>query len=204
MLIYDDSFVAVMTATSDEATALGARAYGSEHVLLGLLAAGDGLTQQVARTFPDLTATAVREAVHGGLDDAPHLARLGIDVHAPEGASRAEGPAGGRRPRTKHAPELQAALNRATATWGHLRKTGALPKESTLSSAVLWLAVLEPSARAPRLLEAMGIDPDGVRVAVLSALVAPGEPVPTWPDEVPVGPVTRLVHRVFGRTNVAG
>ena len=32
-----------MTATQAEATALGARAYGSEHVLLGLLAADDDL-----------------------------------------------------------------------------------------------------------------------------------------------------------------
>ena len=38
MLMYDDSFVAAMTATTDEATMLGARMYGSEHVLLGLLA----------------------------------------------------------------------------------------------------------------------------------------------------------------------
>lgn len=203
MLMYDDSFVAVMTATQDDATALGARAYGSEHVLLGLLAFDDDLTQQVVRSFPDLTTSAVRAAVRGAVDDAPHLARLGLTAHDPAATARADGTAGGVRPRNKHTPELQSALNQASAKWGHLRDTHALPKERKLTSAILWLAVLEPSARAPRLLGAMDVDPDGVRTAVLSALMPAGAVVPTWPTEPPVGPVTRLVQRVFGRTNVA-
>ncbi|MBI9113692.1 Clp protease N-terminal domain-containing protein [Sanguibacter suaedae] len=198
MLMYDDSFVAVMTATKDEATALGARDYGSEHVLLGLLAADDDLTRRVVPSFPDLTTTAVRSAVQGSLDDAPHLARLGLATADPVSPA-----ATGKPPRTKHTPELQSALNRATAKWGRLRKTGALPKERKLTSAVLWLAVLEPSARAPRLLHAMGIDPDAVRTAILSALVPAGSHVPEWPTETPAGPVTRLFHRLFERTNIA-
>lgn len=204
MLMYDDSFVAVMTATKGEATALGARAYGSEHVLLGLLASDDDLTQQITRSFPDLTAGAVRAAVRGAVDDAPHLARLGLTAHNPAIiTAHSYGAAGGVRPRNKHAPELQSALNQATAKWGHLRHTRALPKERKLTSAVLWLAVLEPSARAARLLGAMEVDPDGVRTAVLSALMPAGAVVPTWPAEPPVGPVTRVVQRVFGRTIVA-
>lgn len=203
MLMYDDSFVAVMKATRDEATALGARAYGSEHVLLGLLASDDDLTQQVMRSFPDLTTSAVREAVRGAVDDAPHLTRLGLTAYDPVVTARAEGAAGWRRPRNKHTPELQSALNEASTRWGHLRETHALPKERKLTSAVLWLAVLEPSARAPRLLGAMEIDTDAVRTAVLSALVPAGTAVPPWPTAPPVGPVTRLVQRVFGRTNVA-
>ena len=82
MLMYDDSFVAAMTATTDEATALGARIYGSEHVLLGLLVAHDHVTQHVVDMFPALTAPAVREAVRAALDDAPHLARLGLTLPA--------------------------------------------------------------------------------------------------------------------------
>lgn len=204
MLMYDESFVAAMTATKDAATALGARAYGSEHVLLGLLASDDDLTLQVARSFPGLTAGAVRAAVSGAVDDAPHLARLGLTAHNPAIiTARAEGTAGGLRPRTKHAPELQSALNQATVKWGHLRRTHALPKERKLTSGVLWLAVLEPSARAARLLGAMEVDPDGVRTAVLSALVPAGVEVPTWPVEPPVGPITRVVQRVLGRTIVA-
>ena len=203
MLMYDDSFVAVMTATRDEATALGARAYGSEHVLLGLMAADDDLTHQVVRSFPELTTSAVRTAVRGAVDDAPHLARLGLTVHDPAVTARADGAAGRGRPRNKHTPELQSALNQATAKWGHLRETHALPKERKLTSAILWLAVLEPSARATRLLDAMEVDPVGVRTAVLSALVPAGNAAPAWPREPPVGPVTRLVQVIFGRTNVA-
>jgi hypothetical protein len=203
MLMYDASFVAVMTATKDEATALGARDFGSEHVLLGLLASADDLTQRVVRSFPDLTASAVRAAVRGALDDAPHLARLGLSAPDPAVTARAEGATGGGPPRNKHTPELQSALNQATAKWGRLRRAHALPKERKVSSAILWLAVLEPSARASRLLRAMEVDPDGVRTAVLVALVPAGAAVPTWPAEPAVGPVTRLVQWVFGRTNVA-
>ena len=205
MLIYDDAVVAVMTATKDEATALGARDYGSEHVLLGLLAADDDLTQQVVASFPDLTTSAVRAAVRGAVDDAPHLARLGITIAAPDpSATTPPGDAQGTvPPRTKHTPELQSALDEATAKLAHLRRTQAVPKERKVGSAVLWLAALEPSARASRLLHAMGVEPDGVRTAVLAALVPAGAAVPPWPADPPVGPVFRLVRRVFGRTNVA-
>lgn len=202
MLMYDDSFVAVMTATTDEATALGARTYGSEHVLLGLLTAHDHVTQHVVDRFPGLTAPALREAVREALDDAPHLARLGISLPVASATAPSDGAARGTRPRTKHTPELQSALNQATAKWAHLRHTGAIPKERRVSSAVLWLAVLEPSARGRRLLEAMDIDPDGVRTAVLSAVVPTGAAVPTWPTEVPVGPVTRFTRWVFGHLNL--
>ncbi|WP_249379726.1 Clp protease N-terminal domain-containing protein [Actinotalea sp. K2] len=202
--MYDESFVAVMTATTNEATALGAHAYGSEHVLLGLLASDDELTQKVVRAFPGLTTASVRDAVLGAVDDAPHLARLGLTAHDPAVTVPAEREGSGTRPRTKHTPELQAALNRATVKWGHLRRTRAVPNEGKVSSAVLWLGVLEPSARVPRLLDAMGIDPDDVRTAVLSALVPPGAAVPMWPAEVPAGPITRLLHRVLGRTIVDG
>lgn len=203
MLMYDDSFVAVMAATKTEATALGARDYGSEHVLLGLLAADDHLTQQVVRSFPDLTTSAVRAAVRGAVDDAPHLARLGLTDPGTAVTARSGGRAGAVPPRVRHTPELQSALNQATAKWGHLRRTHAVPKERRVTSAVLWLAVLEPSARASRLLSAMAVDPDGLRAAVLSALAPAGAAVPTWPVDPPVGPATRLFQRVLERTNVA-
>ncbi|MBO0901760.1 hypothetical protein J1G43_17505 [Cellulomonas sp. zg-ZUI22] len=202
MLMYDQSFVAVMTATKNEATALGARDFGSEHVLLGLLASDDDLTQRVVRSFPSLTTSVVRDAVHGALDDAPHLARLGISAPDPAMAATPRR-AGGAPPRNKHTPELQSALNQATAKWGQLRRTGALPKERKVGSAILWLAVLEPAARASRLLHAMDVDADSVRTAVLGAMVPAGAGAPEWPTEPTVGPFTRLVQQVFSRTNVA-
>lgn len=52
MLIYDDTFTDVMTAMQHEATALGAHVYGSEHVLLGLLATGGLLADAVTAVHP--------------------------------------------------------------------------------------------------------------------------------------------------------
>lgn len=163
MLVYDDTFVAVMTATTDEATALDARAYGSEHVLLGLLSCDDHLTQQVVRAVPVLTASAVRDAVRGAVDDAPHLARLGLTADTP--ATVPAGRPAGARLRLKHTPELQSALNQATTKWAHLRRTRGLPKERKVSSAVLWLAVLEPSTRTSPAEER---DPDGPPVTSMA------------------------------------
>jgi hypothetical protein len=202
MLVYDDSFVAVMTATQDEATRLGARAYGSEHVLLGLLASDVALSAEVLRAFPQLTADVVRAAVHGAVDDAPHLSRLGINADdvVPAGVRRTGSAV---PPRNKHTAELQGALNTASAKWGHLRQVQALPRERTLSSAVLWLAVLEPAARSSRLLSALGVDAESVRPVVLAALLPDGAAVPGWPAHPPVGRVTRLVQRVLSRTNSA-
>lgn len=203
MLIYDDSFVAVMTATQDEATRLGARRYGSEHVLLGLLAADDWLTAEVTRSFPALTRDALRAAVESAADDAPHLARLGITTETVETGRAASGAE--RRvaaPRAKHAPELQAALSAASAKWAHLRDTHREPRERKVSSAVLWFAVLEPATRASRLLETLGVDPGGVRDVLLGVLLPAGGAVRAWPATAPLGPVSRLMQRVFERIGV--
>lgn len=199
----DDPFVAVMTATEREATDLGARSYGSEHVLLGLLASDDHLTQEIGRRFPALASSAVRAAVRGAADDAPHLARLGLTAADLAVAPRAESPVDGARPRNTRTPELQSALDVAKPKWVYLCRTGALPQKGRLGVAYLWLAVLEPSARASRLLEAMEIDPDAVRTAVLTALVPAGAAVPQWPTESPVESVARRVQGLFGRTNAA-
>lgn len=203
MLIYDDSFVAAMTAIRQEATALGARAYGSEHALLGLLAAGGPVTQQIVRLHPQLTVSAVRTAVEQALDDLPHLRRLGIEPDALPVASSSTGSARNSAPSNRHAPELQAALNSATAKWGQLRKSHSLPRERKTSSVVLWLAVLEPAARASRLLQALGADPDQVRSAVLAAAVPTDATAPAWPAQPAPGPVQRLMQRLFTRFAVA-
>ena len=146
--------------------------------------------------FPDVVQAVLEPR------DAPHLARLGLTLPAASATAPSDGAARGTRPRAKHTPELQSALNQATAKWAHLRRIGALPKERKVSSAVLWLAVLEPSARGRRLVDAMQIDPDGVRTAVLSAIVPTGAAIPTWPTEAPVGPATRFTHWVFGHLNL--
>lgn len=201
MLIYDDTFTDVMTATQREATALGAHVYGSEHVLLGLLATGGPLADGVTAVTPSLTYGAVLDAVERSADDAPLIGSLGLSTVA---AQVAEAPRPPRTPRNRHTPELQSALNTASAGWGRLRKNGSLPKESKLTSTVLWLAALEPTARASRLLQALDVDVDQVRAEVLAAAASPGEPAPEWPTEVRTGPVTRLVQAIFSRTSTAG
>lgn len=201
MLIYDDTFTDVMTATQREATALGAHVYGSEHVLLGLLAKGGPVVDRVTALAPSFTHDAVLDAVERSADDAPLIGSLGLSTVATQVA---EAPRPIRTPRNRHTPELQSALNTASAEWGRLRKNGSLPKESKLTSTVLWLAVLEPAARASRLLQALDIDVDQVRAEVLATAATPGAPAPEWPTEVRTGPVTRLVQRIFSRTSTAG
>lgn len=201
MLIYDDTFTDVMTATQHEATALGAHVYGSEQVLLGLLATGGPIGDRVSAAVPSLSYDAVLDAVERAADDAPLVASLGLSTVA---AQVAEAPRPSRTPRNRHTSELQSALNTASAGWGRLRKNGSLPKENKLTSTVLWLAVLEPAARTSRLLQALDVDVDQVRAEVLAAAATPGAPVSTWPTEVRTGPVTRLVQRIFSRTSTAG
>lgn len=203
MLIYDDSFVAAMTATRQEATRLGADVYGSEHALLGLLAADGSVSQDVVRRYPQLTPDAVRTAIEQALDDLPHLRRLGIEPSTVQPATDSAGSTQNPAPRNRHAPELQTALNSATSKWSQLRKTHPVPHERKLSSTVLWLAVLEPSARASRLLQALDADPHQVRSVVLAAMVPAGQMAPVWPAQAALGPVQRLMQRFFTRVNVA-
>lgn len=192
-----------MTATRQQATALGAQVYGSEHALLGLLAADGPVTQQVVRLHPQLSADAVRTAIEQALDDLPHLQRLGIDLDTVPMAPSSTGRAANQKPRNRHTPELQAALNSATAKWGQLRKNHQLTRQRKQSSAVLWLAVLEPSARASRLLRALGADPDRMRSAVLATGVPMGATAPTWPAQPAPGRGQRLMQRLCTRVHVA-
>lgn len=201
MLIYDDSFAAVMAASQREAADLGADVYGSEHFLLGLLAAGGTLAEEVSSVDDGVNFDAVRQGIQDAVDDAPHLQRLGVtavSARVPADPSRPV-----RMPRSRHTTELQVSLNSSSARWGQLRKTKQLPRARKVDTAVLWLAVLEPTARASKLLRAMGSDPDQLRSAVLNALTAPGTPVPQWPTEVRSGPVTRLAQWLFTRRSTS-
>ncbi|WP_337059472.1 Clp protease N-terminal domain-containing protein [Kineococcus sp. G2] len=205
MLVYDDSFGAVMAASQEQATRLGADAYGSEHVLLGLLAAAGPLTEQVQRTEPELDARVVRSAVERGADDAVHLRRLGVDAEqllAPAPGEESSRPRP--TPRNRHTPEWQQALNSASVKLSQLRKSGALPRERKVTSAVLWLAVLEPGTRAHRLLAAVDVDAERVRTAVLSALAGAGAVAPAWPEQARAGLLTRLAQRALARVSTAG
>jgi len=83
-----------------------------------------------------------------------------------------------------------------------LRKSGALPRERKVTSAVLWLAVLEPTTRVHRLLAAIDVDVDRLREVLLTAL-ADGAPTPTWPERVQHGAIHRVLRPVLGGGDVA-
>lgn len=200
MLIYDSSFTDVMEATQREATSLGAHVYGSEHILLGLLLTAGPVNEAISAIDSTLNYNTVHHAIINASDDAPLLHNLGLATVATQ---IADAPKPQRTPRHRHTPELQTALNTASTKWGQLRKAGYLPRQSKLDSTVLWLAVLEPSARAARLLHSIGVDPDQARSTVLSAAVGTGNPIPPWPAEVRVGPITRMVHWFFNRTSTS-
>ncbi|WP_432487040.1 Clp protease N-terminal domain-containing protein [Kineococcus sp. SYSU DK018] len=197
--IHDQSFGAVMVASQREATRLRAPEYGSEHVLLGLLSLGGPIVDAAVAAFPGFTLATVRTAVETDLDDRPHLERLGIssaDVPA------APDPVGALTPANRHTAEWQSALASASVKLNQLQKSRLLPRERKVSAALLWLAVLEPAARASKLLRAMAVDPDRVRDVVLRDLAPAGSPLPAWPTQARPGLVTRLVQHAFTRINV--
>jgi len=204
VLIWDESFMTVMEAAEAEARRSNASAYGSEHVLLGLLSVPDAVTGRVLADRPELTVEAVRHAVAAAVDDAPHLKRLGIDPELLRQAERAAPPGPRVDLRNRHTAELQVALDDSSHTCGQLVKRRQLPLTRKLGSAHLWLAVLEPTSRAHRLLNALDVDPDQVRVTVLTAMAAPGSPPPAWPGHLRRGLLDRVLSRFFERVNVAG
>lgn len=202
MLFYDETFTAAMTAGDREIERAGGTAMGSEHLLLGLLTARGPLVEPVLRADPALNEEAVREALDRGLDDLPYLQRLGIDPDRVLPSSVAL-PRGRLSMTGSHSSDLQTGLESASLKLDNVRKSGALPRERKVTSAVLWLTVLEPTTRVHRLLEAMDVDPNRVREAVLTALAADGAPTPTWPEQARPGPVNRVFQRIFRRLNVA-
>jgi len=202
-LIWDESFIKAVEAAETEARQLNAPAYGSEHILLGLLAAPDGLTERVLADHPELTVEAFRQATTEAVDDAPHLQRLGIDLDLVRQAEQATPPGRQVALQNRHTAELQVALNDATDKMWHLVKLKQLPAPTKVGGSSLWLAVLEPGTRAHRLLHALDIDPDHLRVAVLAAMAAPGSPPPTWPTHVRRGLFDRLFSRFFERLAIA-
>ena len=109
--VWDESFMTVMEAAEAEARRSNASAYGSEHVLLGLLSVPDAVTGRVLADRPELTVEAVRHAVAAAVDDAPHLKRLGIDPELLRQAEQAAPPGPRVDLRNRHTAELQVALD---------------------------------------------------------------------------------------------
>ncbi len=182
MLLYDDTAGAALHSAAEEARRSDVLGYETTHVLLGLLTTGDPVTRRVTDDFPQLTTEGVRER---------------LSTTAP-----ADGPAPdepGRRPVREPAAEFRQAMSRFTAKWRPLVRSGQLRPGSKLGSGELWLAVLEPGTRSAELLRSLGAEPDEIRTVVLATMAPDSHRVPTWPAEIPPGPVSRLVARLVGR-----
>ena len=89
-------------------------------------------------------------------------------------------------------------MSAGAAPLGDAGGAGARPGPK-LGSGELWLAVLEPGTRSGELLRSLGTDPDEIRTVVLATMAPDPHRVPTWPTEVPPGPVSRLLARLVGR-----
>ena len=183
MKMWEEACAHAFRAGGAHAVQLHATAHGSEHLLLGLLSTPDPVTDRVLTDHPELTVEAVRAAIVGSVIDAPRVGHLGVGL---DGAPRADQdtPPGPRvTAPDRMTGELRVALDDATDKCWHLVKTRQLPGPKPIGVANLWLAVLEPSSRAHRLLQSLGIDPDELRVTVLTAMAKFGSIPPAWPTE---------------------
>jgi ATP-dependent Clp protease ATP-binding subunit ClpA len=163
----------VMVTAQAESQALGHRWIGTEHILLGVAADGDGLAAHLLADA-GLDLQALRETVReeigvGRRDDASALAAIGIDLDSVRRAAEAAFGAGALErtrsgcvpftPRSKKALEL--ALREAKAL--HHERIGT-------EHLLLGLAHGEGVARG--LLEARGLDYRRLRALVVDALAA--------------------------------
>jgi len=198
----DESVPAVQAAQA-QAVALNASAAGSEHLLLGLLSARGALTDRILADHPELTAESVRRAVVEAADDAPHLLRLGVDLDAVRRAEEALAAGPQATLPSRLTAEFLRANEDSALKYRELIRDGRLPRRARVdATALCWLAVLEPSSRAHRLLDALGVDPDRLRAAVLEALAEPA-PAPPWPASARRTVLDRLYDRFAERAYVA-
>ena len=130
---------AAVQLAAEEAAGLGAARMGSEHLLLGILRAGDGFAAATLRAH-GVTLDNARAAAQ------PTLAEEREDPEDPTPAV------------TAYARRVFGeALRHAAADPGHLIQVGDL----------LRAALRDPRGGACRTLGALGVDPDAVRASLL-------------------------------------
>ncbi|MFJ5830875.1 Clp protease N-terminal domain-containing protein [Streptomyces sp. NPDC093089] len=178
---FTDQGKRAVAAAQDEAVALGHDFIGTEHLLLGLLAAEDGTAAGVLRgrnvdlvrarqeTVRVLEASGIEAS--GGRPARDALASLGIDVaEIQRQADSSFGPGAFQFPRPVYSPEARTAL---TNTLGEARALG----RDTFGTEHILLGLLTvPEGRALDVLAAFQVDPVGLRETVLAASAAPEGP----------------------------
>ncbi|MEU2558174.1 Clp protease N-terminal domain-containing protein [Streptomyces longispororuber] len=168
-----------VTASQDEAIALGHDFIGTEHLLLGLLTAEGGTAAGVLRERDVDLARARQETVRvleaagavaaGGQPATDALASIGIDVaDIRRRADASFGPGAFQFPRPVYTPEARKALEN---TLGEARALG----RDRFGTAHILLGLLTvPEGHALQVLAALGVDPSGLRETALDRAAQEG------------------------------
>jgi ATP-dependent Clp protease ATP-binding subunit ClpC len=138
---YTEAGRRTVTLAQEEARRLGHPAIGTEHLLLGLIAEGDGAA---ARAFTGLGVTL-------------EAARAQVAAEVPGGRPGAE-PSGGMMP---FSPRAQGTLEAAS------RQALGLKSNDVDTEHVLLALLIERDARTASILSALGCPPDLLRASVL-------------------------------------
>jgi ATP-dependent Clp protease ATP-binding subunit ClpC len=139
---YTEAGRRTVTLAQEEARRLGHPVIGTEHLLLGLIAEGDGAA---ARAFARLGVTL-------------EAARAQVAAEVPSGGAGAEPPGGGMMP---FSPRAQGTLEAAS------RQALGLKSNYVDTEHVLLALLIERDARTASILGALGCPPDQLRASVL-------------------------------------
>lgn len=162
-----------VTASQDEAIALGHDFIGTEHLLLGLLAAESGTAAAVLRGRNVSLARARQETVRvleaagivaaGGQPARDALSSIGIDVaEIQRRADASFGPGAFRFPRPAYTPEARKALENT------LDEARTLNRDRFGTEHILLGLLAVPEGHALQVLAALQVDPTALRETVLA------------------------------------
>lgn len=168
-----------VTASQDEAIALGHDFIGTEHLLLGLLTAEGGTAAGVLRGQNVDLARARQETVRvldaagivatGGRPATDALSSIGIDVaEIQRQADTSFGPGAFRFPRPAYTPEARKALENT------LSEAHALSRDRFGTEHILLGLLTVPEGHALQVLAAFQVDPTGLRETVLARAAQDG------------------------------
>ncbi|MCZ2525348.1 Clp protease N-terminal domain-containing protein [Streptomyces sp. HB2AG] len=176
---FTDQGKQAVTASQDEAIALGHDFIGTEHLLLGLLAAEGGTAAGVLRGQNVDPARARQETVRvleaagivaaGGQPARDALSSIGIDVaEIQRQADTSFGPGAFQFPRPAYTPEARKALENT------LDEARALGRDRFGTEHILLGLLTVPEGHALKVLAALRVDPVALRGTVLAQAAPEG------------------------------
>ncbi|MFC8226466.1 Clp protease N-terminal domain-containing protein [Streptomyces sp. NPDC057287] len=176
---FTDQGKRAVVASQDEAITLGHDFIGTEHLLLGLLAAEDGTAARVLREHDVGLERARQETVRvleasgvvaaGGQPARDALSSIGIDVaEIQRQADTSFGPGAFQFPRPAYTPEARKALENT------LGEAQALGRDRFGTEHILLGLLTVPEGHVLQVLAALQADPTGLREAVLAQAAQEG------------------------------